>query len=298
MAYDSLETWRLYEAEASVKQQMRPDTTVARQIAREIMASSWWRMLPYRPAQVRIETAGRKENGMVVSHIVPQDREFLPESWLFSLHPARATERTVLHELAHVMTARLALDTNSDLSRVGFHGAAFAGPYVEMLQRFSRRDDPEPLFEAMHDYGVQVPAPGDWREQLVTSLGLEQAVLSGHRPVPVVVPPVLALLIRQGRASHGWSPEDLAQRVAASPESISRVEDSISRPQDAADAAVALRAAVLLGADPIVLSHTHGFSWDGQLEQLRELNPEWVELVEHMIDLKARRPSWWEKPLS
>lgn len=93
-------------------------------------------MLHYRP-RVRIELGGHSESIMVASHVSPEDGEVLPKSWLLSLHPERATERTILHELAHTIAPRLCRNPDGTTSYLTSHGPGHAGPYVEMLQLFS-----------------------------------------------------------------------------------------------------------------------------------------------------------------
>lgn len=204
VAYDSVETWRLYSAEGSIKQRMRPNVGMAQQMARDVMSSSWWRMLPYRP-QVRFEIDDHVDSdGMTTSGIRPEDGEFLPTSWLLELHEQRATERSVLHELAHVMAPRLERNADGSIGFVSYHGPGFAGPYVEMLQRFSRREDPAPLFEAMADFEVHVPGPAEWRERQAASLALERGVLAGDEPEPVRKPPLLGSIVKTSREERGW----------------------------------------------------------------------------------------------
>lgn len=296
MAFDSVETWRLYSAEASVRQRMRSDTAAAQRIARAVMESGWWRMLPYRP-EVRIELGGHSEGIMVASHVSPEDGELLPRSWLLSLHPDRATERTILHELAHTIAPRLCRNPDGTSSYLTSHGPGHAGAYVEMLRRFARHEDPQPLFEAMAHFDVNVPTPDAWREQLTISLEIEQAILAGEEPAPERALPYLGSILKRGREERGWTKADLARRLSATIPTIKRIENSIAAPKAAPDAEVALRAAVLMDADPIQLTDQLGFQlhYDEQLEQLRALNPGWVALVERLNELKARRDNWWDK---
>lgn len=141
-----------------------------------------------------------------------------------------------------------------------------------------------------------MPGPAEWRAQQAASLELERAVKTGAEPEPDRVPPFLGTILRRSREERGWTQAELAGRVFASVASIRRVEDSIAAPRAAADAAVALRAAVLLDVDPIQLTFRHNLGWEygEQFEQLRALNPGWAALVERLNEVKERRADWWE----
>ena len=297
MAFDSVETWRLYSAEASIKQRTQSSPNAAQALADRVMGSAWRRMLPYGP-RVRIELGGHSEGGMVASHVSPEGGELLPNSWLISLHPDRATERTILHELAHTIAPRLGRAPDGTTSFLTHHGPGYVGAYVEMLQRFSKHENPQLLFDAMADFQVAVPAPDAWREQLLISLEIERAILAGDEPEPDRRLPFLGSILKLGREAHGWTQADLARRLSTTTASIKRIENSITAPESAKDADVALRAAVLVDADPIQLAHEHGFRWSygEELEQLRSLNPGWVELVEELNAVKTHRANWWDAP--
>ena len=141
-----------------------------------------------------------------------------------------------------------------------------------------------------------MPGPAEWRAQQAASLELERAVKTGAEPEPDRVPPFLGTILRRSREERGWTQAELAGRVFASVASIRRVEHSIAAPRAAADAAVALRAAVLLDVDPIQLTFRHNLGWEygEQFEQLRALNPGWAALVERLNEVKERRADWWE----
>jgi transcriptional regulator with XRE-family HTH domain len=297
MVFDSVETWRLYAAEASVKQRMWSNSGSARRIADEVMNSAWWRMLPYQP-RVRIESGGHSEGNMVASHVSPEGGELLPDSWLFSLHPDRATERTVLHELAHTIAPRVGRSDDGATSYLTYHGVWYIGAYVEMLHEFSQHEDPRPLLDALAHFQVEVPEPGAWRVALATSLEIERDVLARREPEPGRTPLALGSVLRLGRKERGWTQADLARRLSSTVACIQRIENSIGAPSSPRDSDVALRAGVLLNTDPIQMAEQFDFRWsyDHELEQLRQLNPEWVVRVEELNNLKAQRGNWWDRP--
>lgn len=225
METDSVETWRLYSAEASVRQVMRTDFALAVVIAQQIIRSPWWRMLRYRPT-VRIEIGGHEAGGMVASHSYPSVN-LLADEWTLSLHPERSTERGVIHELAHVVTARYTTDRTGEIVPVTHHGTYFAGAYVEMLQEFSDQEDPQPLLEALTDYGVRPAPPDAWREALSASLRIEHDLLeSGTPPPSEIALPSFGARMTQLRQESGRSRQALADQLSCAPARLRTLENN------------------------------------------------------------------------
>ena len=230
---------------------------------------------------------------MVMSHITPQDdSEVLPASWTLSVHPQRATERTVIHELAHAVAPRFHRLPDGPLQRAPLHGKQFAGVYVEMLGEFSVVEDPSELIDAMTHFGVQWATPEEWRTAVIASLALEQQLADGQL-VDDYEPPSLGRALRQARTEAGWSELDLAARAEV-PVGLVRDTETTTLHRSTPDE---LRMAVAVGLDPILLTEQLGFSLPYDTTDrivLTKVNKSWTDLVENLNQLAAERPSWWE----
>lgn len=293
-----METWRLYSAEASVRQVMRTDFTLSVGIAEQILRSPWWRMLRYRPA-VRIEIGGHEANGMVASHSYPNAR-LLADEWTLSLHPERSTERTVIHELAHVVTARYTTDQTGAIIPMTHHGAYFAGAYVEMLQEFSSIEDPQPLLEALTDYGVRPVQPDAWRASLSASLRIERTLHeSGTTPPPEIALHTFGARMAELRRESGRSRQALADQLGCTPTHLRTLESKPTPPSSGNHRVLAVRAAIAYGMDPIEMTEIYKLTWDRALAcEWAALNPRWAELLDQLNELLVRRPPWWERPVT
>lgn len=296
MAYDSVATWRLYSAEGHVRQPGPSSVPLARTLVAKVTGSAWWRLLPDKPT-VRVVVGGREVGGMVSSHITPDVSELLPLSWTLSLHPERATERTVLHELAHTITARLAWDDRRQPVAVSPHGPGFAGAYVELLGRFATREDPAALLDALVGFGVTWEAPEVWRQGTADSLRVEQALAAAGVDPPTFVQPFSHQLAAARRAL-GWTQKHLSAVAGCTPVQVGRLERSYIGAPGGRDADAALRAAAAVGMDPILMIHQHGFPRPNPdtIRHLRTINPGWAGLLDQMDDLTRRMPPYWETP--
>ncbi len=99
-------------------------------------------------------------------------------------------------------------------------------------------------------------------------------------------------LLSQGRLA-----EQISAVFPCSARNISELEHSRQRPNNPAQLTRAMMATICLGIDPIWTRYNLQLTrWDCggiSLEQARQLNPGWAELVEHINELlKAMPPRW------
>lgn len=277
---------------------MRTDFDLSAGIAQQILSSPWWRMLRYKPA-VRIELGGHEAGGMVASHSYPNAR-LLADQWTLSLHPERATERSVLHELAHVVTARYTTDQTGAIAPVTHHGTYFAGAYVEMLQEFSSLEDPRPLLDALTDYGVRPAKPDAWRAALSASLQIEHSLLESGMPPPPEIPlHSFGARMAEIRRESGRSRQALADQLGCTSARLRTLEGQPTPPTSRDGQQLAVRAAIAYGMDPIEMTEIYKLTWDRALAcEWAALNPRWAELLDQLNELLVRRPPWWERPIT
>jgi transcriptional regulator with XRE-family HTH domain len=243
-------------------------------------------------ATVRVEISGHEVGDMVASHSYPLDGEVMPAAWMLSIHPERATERSVLHELAHVLAPRFELCSDI-VTAVPPHGPHFAGVYVEMLGQFSRQEDPTELVAAMKAFGVRWLSPDEWRGATAQSLSIEQDLIDGRRFQVPILRQHFGAELRRCRVDLGWTRAQLGRRAKATAAVVTRVETGgVVAP---GDRLLALRLAACSGVDPVLIKEAFGLGWDeGELTELRALAPEWAAVVDEMDELLRRRPPWWE----
>jgi hypothetical protein len=263
----------------------------ARAFAAEVLSSPWWRMQRYRPV-VQVDLGGHEVGDMVASHSYPLDGEVLPTAWVLSLHPDRATERSVIHELAHVLAPRFEL-CDDLVQPVQPHGPEFAGVYVEMLNHFSRREDPADLIDAFGAFGVAWLPPDEWRNATARSLSIEQDLVDGRRRRVPVRGHHFGIELRRRRAHLGWTPARLGRQAQVVATEVTRIETLAEiQPEDRLPA---LRLAACVGIDQVLLKDVLGLRWsEDELEELRVVAPAWAATVDEMNEVLRRWPPWWE----
>lgn len=292
---DSVETWRLYSAEASIRQRMPSNYDRARLIARQITSSAWWRMLPERPTTIDIELGGHEVGGMVASHSYPRT-SLLPTEWVLSLHPDRSTERTVIHELAHTIAPRFTTSLDGATLPISHHGPLFAGVYVEMLQRYSQLEDPQPLLEAIDDYQVHPCLPDAWRAAVASSIDIERALLATGAAAPTDPPDIFGASLIQARTTTGQTQAALAKLLGCRRSRLNVLESMPVPPTHGTAREFAVRAAVAYGMDPIEMTEIYHLNWSADAAtEWPHLNPRWAAHLEDLNDLLTRRPPWWQR---
>jgi hypothetical protein len=293
MAYDSVQTWRVYSAEANVRQASHGSLDLCRTLIRDITRSPWWRLLRYRP-QIKVLVGGHEENGLVASHSYPVGTEVMPDTWMIDIHPDRATERTVLHEMAHMIAPRFKRDSGGRIVALHHHGWLWMGSYVEMLRAFSRQEDPEPLLQVMTAYGLEAASPDQWRDAVTASLALEQRVADGLEEVFIQPTRHFGAAVQRARLRNGLTAARVARRVGVTAAVIHKVEGR-GAPPDTLDR-LALRVAVAAGMDPVAMREIHGINWEyrDDVDEMTRINPEWIALVKEMKAVGERLPPYWE----
>lgn len=277
-----------------MRQRQQSEPMVARAFAHEALRSPWWRMQRYRPT-VQVEIGGHEVGAMVASHSYPVEGEVLPETWVLSLHPDRATERSVLHELAHVLAPRFEL-CGGLVTPVPAHGPHFAGVYVEMLGELSRREDPSELVGALEAFGVNWFSPDGWRAATARSLAIEQDLIDGRQFHVPIRRNHFGAALRRCREDLGLTQAQLGRRAKTTAAVVKRLETSGEVTPE--DRLPALRVAACSRVDPVFLKEVIGLGWDdGELEKVRSLAPEWTAVIDEMEELVRRRPPWWESAM-
>jgi hypothetical protein len=108
----------------------------------------------------------------------------------------------------------------------------------------------------------------------------------------------LFLSRRQGKTITFRSIAEAVSRAQpCSPRAISRLERIPERPSRPRDLRIAMATAAFLGLDPVWVRTACSLSPHNchiTLEELRAVNPAWVDDVEHLNQLGATRPSKWD----
>lgn len=328
MAQDSVETWRLYSAEASVRltRERFADIPEARDFLTAVVGSSWWWWNVREQVGVTLVEGGREAGGQVNSWTQPDGDP--PTSWTISLHPEQLDSWHLLHEVAHCIAPRwtyggpTAGDAIPNHAELPFHGRDFAGTRLMLTQQFGDPAEHEALVSAFAHFGV-VATP--WSDVVAgrEATRLTEADLEAARQRSPKGMVLVSALLRRGhnvgpadvgrelmrtrylfqppcgprKASQSWVADQVAQVVPCTARDVSVVERLTEPPATRRHYQVALCMAVLFDVDPVVVEFGLGLAreddWDVPLERLEVLNPAWVALVRELSDLVQQRPPRW-----
>lgn len=325
MAYDSVQTWRLYSAEQSIPLgQPLADVAAARNLVRRVKRSAWWRHTVGYDVRVTVRLGGQEDAGGISSFAHPTGLG-RSDPWVISLHPRQLNDMILLHELAHCIaprwqyTGRPRRDGElANHAERAPHDAGFAAALVELAGEFGSVEHHDELRLAYHHFEVPVLTAEEYRAAVDDSLLAERDILAMHRELDERfgdqersrggwIPQwtwgdrLLAVRMRAGTgARRRMSREHLAQLVSrverCSPHDVQRLEAASDLPEDPRLRRLAMCAAVALGFDPIYARHQMGLArWECgvELEELAAINPDWVRLVETLnAQLAARPPRW------
>lgn len=330
MVTDSVETWRLYSAEASVPLSCAPFATVttARQFLAAMQASRWWRWNVRADIAITLDDVGNEVGGQVNSYTRPHGEP--PASWTISMHPEQLDAYHLLHEVAHCIaprwrwggtTAPSAIPAHRELP---FHGPEFAGTRLAITKEFAHPAEADALIAAFEHFKVGAATWEQIRDDIADSEAAEADLVSVRsRPNETEVmgavrrlgrpvsPGDLGDLLRvaryrapcharaDGTRRHPTQAQ-LAKRIAdvvpCTSRDVSRVENLRHAPLNRRNYQVALCLAALLNLDPVQVQFQLGLDreeWDVPLDDLAQLNPDWVELVRELDDLIRQRPPRW-----
>lgn len=332
VAYDSVETWRLYSAEQSIplgRQLTGVDD--ARAMVRRIRRSAWWRDNVGSLPPIRVEVVGAGDGTSVWSFTQPRGRSLLPSWFQVSIHRQMLNEMVLLHELAHCLTPvwGFAGPTRRGYSpqhpRVPPHGAVFAGWMTALTARFATSPKRAELADAYTHFGVQVATVEQCRQartdqdRAIAEFDAAAAEVEyAGQPAAVSAPRVPAASLAwvwgdllevarrrvrpNGRmASRTWVAGAVSPFEPCTARDIAALERAHNPPTDPRRYRIALAAAAVLGVDPIYMRHQLGLvRWNVDppvsLDELALVAPEWVALVQHLNDLAEARPARWEVP--
>lgn len=321
-------TWRVYSAEQSI-----PGGTSCRSIdatrslVNEVTGSSWW--CEHFSDIGKVDVVESHDSAGTVGW-ARANGSMTGDGYTVGLDLEHARELVVLHELAHVAAPvwnpseyrrgrRLVEPT-----RAPSHGPGFTRAMIELVERFATSDERNELADAYRHF--EVPSMSfvelcDAREdshvtaeRLVEERAEFEALASatyGNRTMTV---PTLTwgdwmrMLRRHSvnpETGRTWSQVALCKRLAPlgtfQPRHVRQLEDAEARPEDTTLLRLGLGMGVLFGLDPVWLRTGLGLvRWDVdvELDDLRTVNPEWVDLVEHLNGLIEARPARWALDLN
>lgn len=324
MANDSVETWRLYSAEAATNTGAHLGSIDgARDLVERAQASAWWRWNVRSEVRVNVELAGHEAGGFNNSYSRPNDDP--PTSWTLSLHPERLFEMEVLHELAHTIAPRWTyagptpeghLPEHRELAH---HGPEYAGMRIAVAREFARSGPLEQLLDNYEHFKVNVTSWEDVQAAMRSTQLAEDdlvrvrdshpegavvlAMLRRHtNSTPADLGPTLAVARHFARLKNGrrptqaWVAEQISTLIPCTARMVSKVENLNVSPTDERTYQVALCIAVLFNVDPVRAQWQLGLDrdeWDLPLADLAKLNQPWAALVEEMNDLIRTRPPRW-----
>jgi transcriptional regulator with XRE-family HTH domain len=325
VAYDSVTTWRLYSAEQSVPLGVPLlDVAAARGFVRKVRRSRWWRENVQDDARITVHLGGSASDEAIWSYAQPNVAH-LPSRWTISIHPEMLNDLVLLHELAHCIAPRWEpsprprrKDTLPGHVQLPFHAAGFAGAMAELVREFGAGAAHDDLRAAYEHFDVPVMTLDEYRSAVSDSLRAEADLAAFDKEAeahwgvtsrafnPGVIPRwrwgdvLMMMRYRSGRERRRLSQEAIAKLVSrverCTRHDIGRVEKSETLPDDPRLKRIAMCYAVALNLDPIYARHRMGLvRWDCgvELDELRAINPDWVELVETMNRQLEQRPPRW-----
>lgn len=322
-------TWRVYSAEQSLPGgRWFPSIDQAAAYAHDVLTSPWWRRRFPHIEQVDVIEGGlTSDNGELFTSFAQPGDDVTASTWTISLHPQMLLELVVLHELAHCASPRWEADVAAlrrgevRLARTHHHGRLFAATMSELVGEFASTG-PHELADAYGHFEVALAATDDLAqvradlpevEAFVQSLKADLSTGGDDRAppdaarsrdwVPAWTWGECLLIPRRFRLRPMISQQTLAERITVvercSRRDISRIERADTRPTNPRDLRIAMAMAACLGLDPIYARHGLGLvRWDCgiDLDELRQIAPGWVDLVEHLNVLTTARPPRWAVP--
>lgn len=330
MGYDSVTTWRLYSAEQSVPLGVRlDDEAAARTFVKKVTSSSWWRDNVADKPRIELRVAGAESpDGWRWSYAKPSAAA-QPTKWQVSIHPAMLNDMVVLHELAHCAAPRWSLSKRRwrpgrlcAHEELPPHGSGFAGVFAALVDEFGEGAAAGDLRDAYAHYRVPSLTLSEYQQAVRDSLTAEADVLSSRAEweemsaqfdaeleaagvaKPLRVPQVvwgdwlLMARIRGRRVGMDRLAAAVSQVTRCTRGDVRKVESATEPPTDPRLYRAAVCMAVLHGMDPIAMRWRMGLVRWGcepelELDELRVLNPEWVDLVEEMNRMLTERPPRW-----
>ncbi|MFI5627560.1 hypothetical protein ACIA03_29155 [Nocardioides sp. NPDC051685] len=209
------------------------------------------------------------------------------------------------------------------------HGPGFAGVFAELVREFGDGAIHDDLRDAYAHFGVPCLSLSEYVAAAESSIAAEADYISMHEETEAYLKELAAERERTGqvlptpqgriptmtwgdwlrfvRGKHygRFGPGRMTQAQWAdmvSPverctrKQISLLERAEKMPHEVRLRRIAMCMMVALGMDPIWMRHTLGLvRWDCgiDLDELRVLNPEWVDLVEELNRLGEERPPRW-----
>lgn len=262
-------------------------------------------------------------SGEAVSYARP-NAGHLPTRWQVSIHPGMLNDLVVLHELAHCIAPRWSLSLKRrragqlpSHARHRAHGAGFAGAMAELVGEFGDGAVHDELRVAYNHFDVSAMTLDEYREAVRQSLVAEQdltraqqewATSAESKPRPEPPPGGWRIpewlwgeTIRNARHHAGRVGMDRLAGIVSQIERCTRtdiraVENSKDLPENIRSRRIAMCMAVALGLDPIYMRHQMGLTrWECgiELDDLKAINPGWVDLVNTMNQQLAERPPKW-----
>lgn len=326
MAYDSVETWRLYSAEASVRLdgERFADHDAARTYLTEIQRSRWWRWNVRDDVLIVLDGLGNDVDGQVNSFCRPNDDP--PTSWTISMHPQQLDAYHLLHEVAHCIAPRIRQARpgaiGSPLEEIEYHGREFAGVRLALTEQFAGAEVAAELVTAFEHFKSPVMPWADVlvaleesrvaeaqyaRAKAADPYGMRSLRRAGSHHSRADLGPVLNVarfMARIGENRRRPTQAQVADLVSTvipcSARDVSTIERLQGPPSTKRRYQVALCLAVLFNLDPVKAQFQLGLDreeWDIPLEQLALINSDWVEVVQELDQLvRGRPPRWFAHP--
>jgi hypothetical protein len=300
---------------------------------KSVTASRWWaERYPNLDAHaIDIREGGNKWESrdgtpVTTSFSVP-DRSWLPTSWRVELHPTMLQELVVLHELAHCVSPRHDGDVAGMRKRQVLtrphptHGPMFTATLTALVREFGTGDHCAELADAYAHFEVAMATDSELRAAVDRGLQVEEiladwfdetetpSATGSEETTPVVERPPAQIptwtwgdelrLIRS-RPGPKVSQSAVAAAVSAiepcTRRHIARLENATDLPDDPRLRRIAMGLVAFRGIDPVYARHHLGLvRWDCgvELDELRQVNSNWVALVEHLNALGDARPPIW-----
>jgi hypothetical protein len=326
-------TWRVYSAEQSIDPGPELNGIAdARALVQRIKKSNWWRTELVESPRVRLKIGGGQTGDWRVSWASP-NASYCPTSWLLSFHPQMINEIVVLHELAHCLSPRRWGNVKQlrrerlDYGDLPMHGPAFTGLLSALVAEFGAGVNHEDLSDAYRHFEVPIAEMSHIREAVLEGREVESLVLAmiersqaeqdareaerernGEPPREYRVPTVewgwwllhMRRHVARRRGEKVMGRQALADRITpmerCSVRDIQRVEESEAPPADPHLRRIAMAMVAALGIDPVWARHSLGLvRWDSgvELEELRLVNADWADYVNHLNTLLEQRPPYW-----
>lgn len=329
-------TWLVYSAEQSIEGgQSFTSVDDAVAFGKSVTTSRWWTDRYPNPDAHTIDICEGgadwelPDGESITMSFAEPDRTVLPTRWRVELHPTMLRELVILHELAHCVSPRHDGDIAGMrkgkllVGALPDHGPMFTATLDALVSQFGTGTHHADLADAYAHFEVDMATESDLRASLARGLEAEAIMAEWSRRFEAAAAernndPDAAQRPALRVPAWTWGEEILVQRRRPHPKitqaaiaaavsaiepctrhHIARLENCSARPDNLRLRRIAMAAVVFMNLDPLYARYHLGLvRWDCSvdLDELRQVNPSWVELVEHLNALGNARPPLWTVP--